>query len=456
MRRLLAPEALLPEGWCSNVRVEIDSSGRISDIQPNAEHTSDTERLSGWLLPGMSNCHSHAWQRALVGLTEGRIPGKDDFWGWREVMYEFLDRIGPEDLQSIAAQVYLEMIQAGYTSVGEFHYLHHDRRGHPYADPAEMSQRIIAAAEQAGIGLTLLPVLYRYGDFGARPPDPGQRRFIHDAESFLTLVERLKSLPNPSLQLGIAPHSLRAVDESLLRETLTGAARLLPDAPIHLHIAEQTREVDRCVAATGQRPVRWLFEHFDVDGRWCLVHATHMSRAEIETLARSRAVAGVCPTTEANLGDGVFPAEAYLALEGQLAVGSDSQMSVDPVAECRLLEYAQRLISQRRGLLASAAHPNPGDHLFIRACEGGVQALGRAAGRIQVGRQADLIVLDDTDPVLWGKHPQQRLDSWIFGTQRPVVKDVMVGGQWCIRNTHHPAEEQVRINFQHTMKKLLI
>jgi formimidoylglutamate deiminase len=371
-------------------------------------------------------------------------------------MYRFLAAIGPTELQAIAAQLYVEMLKAGYTGVAEFHYLHHAPDGACYDDPAEMSNAIIRAAGDAGIQLTLLPVLYQFSDFGGVAAGPQQQRFLHDGDGFQRLLEQLATSHPSSQQLnhGMALHSLRAVDEPLLHQGVAALKALHPNGPIHIHIAEQEKEVTGALAHTGQRPVDWLLDHCEVDEQWCLVHATHLNTQECERLAASKAVAGLCLTTEANLGDGLFPAIDFLASGGRFALGSDSHISVSPVEELRLLEYGQRLTRRRRTLLASDEHPCVGAHLYTQALRGGAQALGIETGAIAEGMRADLLVLDDNDPTLYGKHNDQLLDSWIFASQRPNVKDVMVAGRWQIRDGRHIHEEQIQRDFFRTVDRL--
>jgi formimidoylglutamate deiminase len=447
---LLAPAALLPEGWAHEVLIEVDADGAIAAVTPAAprERAIAAERLAGPAIPGMPNLHSHAFQRAMAGLTERAGDGEDSFWTWREVMYGFVDRLGPAEVEAIAAQLYVEMLKAGYTAVGEFHYLHHAPDGRPYADPAEMSRRIAAAAEAAGIGLTLLPVLYARGGFGGKPATHGQRRFLHDVDGFLRLVEVLASRHRGSgqVRVGIAPHSLRAVTPEQLGAAVAGLSALDSSAPVHIHIAEQLKEVDDCLAWSRQRPVEWLLDHMPVDARWCLVHATHMSEAETRRLAASGAVAGLCPTTEANLGDGVFRATEYLAAGGAFGIGSDSHVSVSPVEELRWMEYAQRLTLRRRNVLAppagNAARP-VGAALYRAALAGGAQAMGRPIGRIAPGARADLVVLDADSAVLAGRDDEALLDSFVFAGNVSPVRDVMVGGRWVVREGRHAAEGSV-------------
>src|SRR5580658_3609537 len=332
--------ALLPQGWAEGVRIVV-SGGTISQLQTSAVPAPGDERHAV-AIPGLSNVHSHAFQRGMAGLAEIRGPANDNFWTWREVMYRFLDRLTPEDIEAIAAQAYVEMLERGFTRVGEFHYLHHDPSGAPYANIGELAERVAAATRETGIGLTLLPVFYAHSNFGGAPPVPGQRRFLNDVDQFARLLEASRKAIGQldDANLGVAPHSLRAVTPNELSRVVS----LLPRGPIHIHAAEQTKEVDDCVAWSGARPVEWLLDNAAIDERWCLVHATHLTSSEMERLAQSGAVAGLCPITEANLGDGVFPADAYLARKGVFGIGTDSNIQIDPAAELRALEYAQRLI----------------------------------------------------------------------------------------------------------------
>ncbi|MDX1575912.1 MAG: formimidoylglutamate deiminase, partial [Kiloniellales bacterium] len=404
--RYFADHALLPQGWARDVILEVGDDGALAAVQANAPSSSSSgsaRPLKGPVLPGMPNLHSHAFQRAMAGLTErarvgaenggngadGREDsGEDSFWTWREVMYGFVRQLEPGQVQAIAAQLYVEMLEAGYTAVGEFHYLHHDREGAPYDDPAEMSRRVIAAAKATGIGLTHLPVLYGYGGFGGQPAGEGQRRFLNRPERYLDIVARIHQTvrDDPQLHLGIAPHSLRAVTPETLTAALQGIDELDEAAPVHIHVAEQQPEVRDCIDWSGLRPVEWLLTHEDLGPRWCLVHATHMTDEEAVALAKTGAVAGLCPTTEANLGDGVFPAGAYLEAGGKIGIGSDSHISVSPVEELRWLEYSQRLTLRRRNLLAgdrgAGDSPSVGARLVKAALDGGARALGRPIGRL--------------------------------------------------------------------------
>jgi formimidoylglutamate deiminase len=455
--RLFANRALLPDGWAHNVVFTISDTGDLIAVSPNAV-ANGAERTAGTVLPGMPNLHSHAFQRAMAGLAERAGPNDDSFWTWREVMYGFVRRLRPEHAEAIAAQLYVEMLKAGYTAVGEFHYLHHDPDGHPYADIAEMTRRVVSAAAATGIGMTLLPVLYGYGGFGGQPAGEGQRRFLNQPDRLLSIVQavRADTVADPQIAVGLAPHSLRAVTPETLTATVAEVHALDAQAPIHIHVAEQGREVQECIEWSGARPVEWLLQNAAVGPRWCLVHATHVTDGEAVHLAASGAVAGLCPTTEANLGDGVFPAPDYLAADGVFGIGSDSHISVSPVEELRWLEYGQRLTHKQRNLLAGGEEaPSVGALLYRRAVAGGAQALGRPIGRLAPGCRADLVVLDDESPALYGRDGDVLLDSLIFAGNANPVRAVMVGGRWVVEDGHHPHEEKVFAAYKAAMDELL-
>jgi formimidoylglutamate deiminase len=453
-----AATALLTEGWADNVLVDIDGAGFIGAVTPGVgDPPEDCERLSGPVIPGMPNLHSHAFQRAMAGLTEARGPGEDSFWTWRQRMYAFVERLTPEQVQDIAAQLYVEMLQAGYTNVGEFHYLHHQADGSPYETPSEMSDRIIAAARETGIAITHLPVLYACNGFGGAAPEAGQRRFLNDSDAFAVLVEDLivRHRDDPLVRIGIAPHSLRAVTREQLQHAVDAVTRHDFAAPIHIHIAEQTREVEECIAWSGQRPVEWLLNSIDVDQRWCLVHATYANGAERKRLAAGDAVVGLCPTTEANLGDGVFSANEFLAEGGRMGIGSDSNVSVSAIEELRLLEYGQRLSHRLRAMLSSDESPSVGRYLYDVTVAGGAQALAQPVGALEVGRRADLVVLDGDTAALACKSGDAILDSLVFAAHRDSVKDVMVAGRWRIRDGHHDHEDAIFDRYKRTLATLL-
>lgn len=456
MPSYFAEHALLPTGWATNVRLDVDASGTITSVTADTI-AGDAERLHGIAVPGMPNLHSHAFQRAMAGLAERVGPEGDNFWSWREVMYRFLARLSPADVEAIATQLYVELLKHGYTAVAEFHYLHNDPDGRPYENRAELAERIVAAASAAGIGLTLLPVLYQTSQFGGVAPAPGQRRFILATDDFVDLVERLyqRHRRDRQIRIGIAPHSLRAVTPNMLAACIEAATRLDAAMPIHIHAAEQTKEVEDCLTWSGQRPVEWLLDHAPVDTRWCLVHCTHMTPAETERLAASGAVAGLCPTTEANLGDGIFSLTAYVRAGGRFGIGTDSNVSTNPVEELRWLEYTQRLIKRARNVTESTQGAATGAGLFRRATAGGAQALGRPIGGLEPERRADIVVLDPDHPALTGRNGDTLLDSWIFcGTGTPV-RDVMVGGHWVVRDGMHVHEEQSLANFRKTVARLV-
>ncbi|QXH47080.1 formimidoylglutamate deiminase [Pseudomonas xanthosomatis] len=448
-----AERALLPTGWARNVRLEVAADGRLTAVMADAD-AEGAERLAGPVLPGMPNLHSHAFQRAMAGLAEVVGNPNDSFWTWRELMYRLAGNVTPEQLQVIARQLYIEMLKAGYTSVAEFHYVHHDKDGRPYADPAELSLRLSAAAAATGIGLTLLPVLYSHSGFGGQAPNDGQRRFINSTEQYLRLQQQLGPLlgAQPAQQLGLCFHSLRAVMPGQITEVL-GASDA--QCPVHIHIAEQQKEVDDCLAWSGRRPLQWLYENADVDRRWCLVHATHAEPDEVRAMARSGAVAGLCLTTEANLGDGIFPAVDYLAQGGRLGIGSDSHVSLSVVEELRWLEYGQRLRDQRRNRLYRADQPMVGRTLYDAALLGGAQALGQPVGELAVGKRADWLVLDGHDPYLAVAEGDAILNRWLFAGGDRQVRDVMVNGQWVVRQGRHGQEEESAGAFVQVLRQLL-
>lgn len=425
------------------------ANGRIARLETGVEAQVGDERHA-IAIPGLCNVHSHAFQRGMAGLAETRGPAHDNFWTWREVMYRFLDRLSPEDVEAIAALAYVEMLETGFIRVGEFHYLHQDPSGAPYANVAELAERVAAAAAETGIGLTLIPVFYAHSNFGGAPPAPGQRRFISDVEDFARLMEigRVAVASLDDANLGVAPHSLRAVTAQELQAVIA----LAPSGPIHIHAAEQTKEVDDCVAWCGARPVEWLLDNARVDARWCLVHATHMTVRETERLAKSGAVAGLCPITEANLGDGVFPAQAYLASGGRLGIGTDSNVLIDPAQELRALEYAQRLTHRGRNLLAREAGRSTGRDLFDAALAGGAQALGRAAGLSQ-GAAADIVTLDACHPSLVGRRCDAILDSWIFAGG--AVDCVWRFGRKLVARGRHRAREAVEARYRQVMHRIV-
>ena len=451
MSALFAPHALLPEGWAADVLLAWDEHGLLNTVQSGSAAPAGVQRAAGIVVPGLANLHSHAFQRAFAGLTEYRGDAADSFWTWRERMYRFALAASPDELEDIATWLYVEMLCAGYTSVCEFHYLHRDPQGRAYADPAEMSRRIAAAARRAGIGLTLLPVLYQHSGFGGAAPRDDQRRFLLGVDEWLALATRLRG---DGVRIGAAPHSLRAVGPAALHELLAGLHGVDASAPVHIHIAEQMQEVSDCLAWSGTRPVQWLFDHADVDSRWCLVHATHLDPAEKAALAQSHAVAGLCPSTEANLGDGIFDLAAHAAEGGRWGIGSDSHATVDAAEELRLLEYTQRLALQRRNVLADSRHAQVADALWCRATAGGAHAAARPVAGLAAGQQADFVVL--ADALFDGLSPSQQLAGHVFASHgRRALRDVWVAGRRVVNNGRHPQADTALPRFVKARDRLL-
>lgn len=450
--RLHAPWALLPSGWARDVAVEVADDGAIAGVVPGAPRAG-AQDAGGPLVPAMPNLHSHAFQRGVAGRTgHASAGGEDSFWTWRQAMYAFLERLDPDDVQAIAAQVYVEMAKAGYGCVAEFHYVHRDAAGRPYADRAEMSRRVLAAARTAGMPLTLLPVFYAHAGFDAAPPSPTQRRFVMSTDDYAELLSALApAVRAEGAALGVAPHSLRAVSPDELLRVIAIAP---PGSPIHIHVAEQTREVEECVAWSGHRPVEWLLAHAPVGARWCLVHATHMVDRETHALAATGAVAGLAPTTEADLGDGTFPGVAYSGSGGRWGVGSDSNAIVDPFAELRQLEYSQRIFWRRRNLMHDGDDATIGTAMWLAACRGGAQACGRRTGAIEAGAGADLVVLDGEDPALAGHAGDTVLDAAIFGPCRRPVRHTMLAGRWVVRDGRHRDEDAVLGGFRRAVARI--
>ena len=442
--------ALTAKGWQEDVTVAVGPAGMIESV---GQGTRGGHHIKGIAVPAVPNVHSHAHQRLMLGLAERAGPTADSFWTWRETMYGFALRLSPQDLHAVAAQAYVEMLKSGFSVVGEFQYLHHQPDGKPYANRAEMSLACLAAADEAGIAITLLPTLYAYGGFGGQAPGAGQRRFLNGADGFLEIYEALvKEADDHQLhRVGISPHSLRAVRPELLREVLQGIDSL---SSIHIHVAEQTREVDDCLAFVGCRPVEMLLENFDVSERWTAIHATHMTAEETRRLATTGAIAGLCPTTEANLGDGIFPAVDFLQAEGAIAIGSDSHISVSPAEDLRMLEYSQRLRDRTRNALAGGPGQSTGRSLFEAACRGGATSMAQSVGAIAPRFRADIIVLDDDHPSLIGREHDAALDTWIFSAGNALVKDVLVAGRHIIKDRHHPSEEVIARRFGAAVRRL--
>jgi len=451
MNTLFARHALLPDGWAKDVLIEWDAGGMITATNTIASPAAAGVPTVAYALPGMINLHSHSFQRALGGRTEKAGDNKDSFWTWRDLMYRFARNITPEHIESIAAQLFSECLRHGYTSLCEFHYVQRAPDGAMYPRPAETAERVIAAARLTGIGMTMLPVLYSYSGFGDIALKPEQQRFRTDAQDVLRIVEALEPQRDAQVEIGVAPHSLRAASVTQIDEIL---AALPKERPVHIHIAEQQGEVRQSLSWSGRRPVQWLLENVDVDQRWCLIHATHLADDEISGIAQSRAVAGLCPTTEANLGDGLFPLESFLAQGGVWGIGSDSHVSQSAVEELRWLEYGQRLQHQRRNIAVSGSERNVADFLWQGALRGGAQAAGRPVGALAPGHRADIVVLDEAHPNMFGLALDEVLGSFVFSGNDNLVKDVMVGGQWLVRNQQHVAQQAIAARFKQTLAEL--
>jgi len=453
MTALWFESALLPQGWARQVRVS-GNGGLIAQVTAGVEPQQGDERHAVGL-PGLPNVHSHAFQRGLAGLTERRGAGADSFWSWRELMYRFVERITPEQFEALAMLAQAEMLEAGFTHVGEFHYLHHDRDGTPYGDAAELAARLVAAASHTGIGLTLLPTFYAHGGFGGTAPGPRQRRFITTPESFARIVTACRAAIRglPGSAVGVAPHSLRAVTPA----ELNAIVQLAEDGSVHIHIAEQTREVEECVAWCGRRPVEWLLENQAVDARWCLVHATHASDTELAQICARDAVVGLCPVTEASLGDGIFPAARFLAQRGRMGIGSDSNVLIDAAEELRTLEYSQRLTLRARNVLAHAAGFSTGRSLYDAALAGGhrvLQPKDAAAGLVP-GASIDMVALAARHPALLERSGDELIDSWIFAAGRSAVDCVWRGGVKVVEGGRHRHRDAIVARYGRALQQLL-
>ncbi|MCE7027590.1 formimidoylglutamate deiminase [Jiella avicenniae] len=429
---IFADNALLPDGFATNCRITV-AGARIAEVETGVRQAAGDERVAV-LVPGMANLHSHAFQRAMAGLAEIRGPGLDTFWTWRDIMYRVALALSPEEIGAIAAQLYAEMLEGGFTRVGEFHYLHHQPDGTPYDDVARLAGAVAAAAGESGIGMTLIPVLYAHSDFGGAAPTAGQRRFVNDRDGFARLVEASETVLAglPEARLAVAAHSLRAATP----DELAFAASLRPDAPFHMHVSEQVKEVEDCLAWSGRRPVEWLLDHAAVDRRWCLIHATHMTDAETRALAATGAVAGLCPVTEANLGDGFFNAAEFVAAGGTLGVGTDSNVLIGVSDELRQLEYAQRLNRRARNVLAPHGASN-GRTIFEAALSGGARATGIGTAGLKPGALADLVSLKADHPALVGRSGDRILDSFVFGASASPIDKVWALGQKRVEDGRH-------------------
>ena len=451
MISIFANRALLADGWVENLRLEIEN-GLINSLSVD-EKARPGDSCVDILMPALANLHSHAFQRAMAGMTEYRLAGRDSFWTWRDLMYRFTEHLTPDHVEAIAALTYLEMQEAGYASVGEFHYLHHQSNGQPFASLSEMSDRIMSAAQQTGIGLTHLPVLYTYAGVGQKPLEPGQRRFGNNIDRFCKLVQQagdtLSALPADA-RIGVAPHSLRATSPA----DLAMVADFNSQNPVHIHIAEQPKEVAEVQNGLGARPVEWLLENVQVDERWCLIHATHMTEAETQNMAAFGAVAGLCPITEANLGDGPFNGPTYLESGGAFGVGSDSNVLISMTEELRTLEYSQRLRDISRNVLV-VNEGSVGHKLYTGAATGGAQALGRVSGQIAKGQLADLVAIDGKSPALCALKPEQLLDGLVFAAKDHVVTDLWSAGRHSVKNGQHVDKARIVSKYRKVMHELV-
>lgn len=442
--------ALIADGWAENVVIGVDEQGMIACIEIGSECPVGAKKIEGLIIPAMANLHSHAFQRVMAGLAEVTGDINDSFWTWRQQMYAMVSRLTAPQVGVIAQYLYVDMLKGGYTQVAEFNYLHHDPSGRAY-EHDDIAKQLQNAASVVGIGQTLLPVIYTYSGFGAQLPSEGQKRFIQSTQQYLAQFNNLQTQCAPLNSLGICFHSLRAVSTTQMDEVL---AALPSHLPVHIHIAEQMQEVNDCVAWSGHRPVEYLYKHFDVDSRWCLVHATHLNDNEIASIAHSQAVVGICPSTEANLGDGFFPAVAYLSENGRWGIGSDSHVSVNALEELRWFEYGQRLVKQKRNRLSSIQQPSVGERLWTEAAKGGAQACGVAMGEIAVGCRADWIELKE-DEWFAGLSNAQKLNRWLFSGEKRQIANVYVAGKQVIKNGSHELDETLATQFAKVMQTLM-
>lgn len=451
MSRLHFASALLPSGWANDVQVVI-TAGAIAAVTPDVTPAAGDERHA-IALPGLASLHSHAFQRGMAGLAELRGDSTDTFWTWRETMYRFALAMTPDDVAAVATLLYVEMLEQGFTRVGEFHYLHHDRDGSHYADPAEMAARIAEVAEASSIGLTLLPSFYAHGSFGGAAPHDGQRRFICSVDQFAQLMaasrKAIASLPGANI--GLAPHSLRAVAP----DELAAIIPLAEGGPVHIHAAEQAKEVEDCLAWSGRRPVQWLLEHAPLDQRWCLIHATHTTSDEVSAFAKTGAVAGLCPITEASLGDGIFPAREFLDADGLFGIGTDSNVLVGVADELRQLEYGQRLKHRARNVLSGGAGRSTGRTLFDDALAGGARALAQPIAGLTPGARADIVTLDTAHPSLAGRRGDAVIDGWIFAAGSGAIDCVWAGGNKVVEGGQHKLRRAARERFNASVRRLV-
>ena len=450
MKRYFFKKALIGDDWAENIIISVDDQGMIASLEVDSECPNDADKVEGLVLPSIPNLHSHAFQRAMAGLAEVTGDPNDSFWTWRQQMYAMVGRLTAEQVGIIARYLYVDMLKGGYTQVAEFNYLHHDQSGTPYRHD-DISKQLQNAATSVGIGQTLLPVLYTYSGFGEQLPTEAQKRFIQSTAQYLSQFKQLQKQCSPLNSLGICFHSLRAVSKEQMQQVLS---TLPSELPVHIHIAEQMKEVNDCIEWSGHRPVEYLYENFEVDKHWCLIHATHLNENEVELIADSEAVVGICPSTEANLGDGFFPAVDYLAKKGRWGIGSDSHVSVNVLEELRWFEYGQRLVKQKRNRLSSLQQPSVGQLLWTQAAKGGAQACAVALGEIGVGFRADWLEIKD-DEWLVGLSNAQKLNRWLFSGEKNKIANVYVAGKCVIENGCHELDKTLSAQFAQVMKDLL-
>lgn len=449
MNSIWTKYALLPSGWAQNTRISFEN-GSISKIEIGVA-IGPNDETANCVIPGMGNVHSHAFQRGMAGLAEQRSSTKsDNFWSWREVMYHFLDRLSPDDVRIIAQMAYMEMLEGGFTQVGEFHYLHHDTNGEKYANIAQMAEEIVTASDETGINLTLLPVFYAHSDFGGKAPNHGQRRFINNLDDYFELFAKCQNLIKGSNRMGIAPHSLRAVT----KDELSALVEFWPKGPVHIHASEQTKEVEDCIGFFKKRPIEWLLDNFEINQNWCFIHSTHINEIETARLAKSGAIVGLCPLTEANLGDGIFPALEYLDHGGRFGIGTDSNILIDAARELCALEYGVRLSKRQRNVLASVEYSSVGRNLFEKAIQGGAQALDHKA-EIKIGNHATFVSLNALDCEINDKNPDLFLDKWIFASRESCIDCVWVNGNKLVSKGQHTKRDKIKARYQSTLSSIL-
>ncbi len=437
-------------GWVSPAFVSVDEKGLIQNLT-SEKPEGEVETIDGFALPGFQNSHSHAFQYAMAGLAENHPTGvDDDFWTWREEMYKCALSVEPDHVEAIAAILYAEMLRVGYTHVAEFHYLHHSKDGKPYSNLAEMGERLIAAAKTAGIKITLVPVFYQKGNFG-QDPQPRQRRFISKTvDAYFQLLEAsrnvLKNYADASL--GLSVHSLRAVDLDDVKTTFNQGPK---DLPFHLHVSEQKKEVSDCLAFCNRRPMQWLLENLPVNERFHLVHSTHLNDDELKSLAKSKANVVLCPSTEGNLGDGIFRMKEYVRLGGHWSIGTDSHIGLNPLEEFRMIDYRQRLVTNHRNTFEGDA----ASYLVNESIASGRKAMGAtSSNNFEVGKPFDAVVFNSKSHLLSETSEKNRLASILYTSDSSRIIGSIVNGKWVTKNGHHNNGRIIKDNFTKAMREL--